>query len=362
MVRLVESLSDDPKSQFYLKNVKSVNKTHVRQSLKNSRYELDRVTYSLLPKRRDIRIGSNTANKVLLPAQNKFTRITDIQHSTTDKGQKFQADLADIQYLKPRAGESKFCLVIVDVYSQRVYLYGLYRKSNAREAFETFLSDTASIRKSDVYTLIQSDEGGEFFNKALERLLLDNRVKLYTTKMNKGHAFMAEQKIREVKKKLTKLKARDASQRIKKMLVLVEESMNNTNIGYLGISPMEIEREPASIGKDSVKKLYIGKKLTKHKERISRYVKKKDKNIKNLKPLQVGNLVWIASGRVQKKRYRGALDKPTSDKKPNYDTEKVYLINKRKEYEQDHFYYRLTDAETRDDISGRFYRDELYLL
>ena len=160
----------------------------------------------------------------------RFTRITDIQHSTTDKGQKFQADLADIQYLKPRAGVSK---------------------------------------------------------------------------------------LREVKKKLTKLKARDASQRIKKMLALVEESMNNTNIGYLGISPMEIEREPASIGKDSVKKLYIGKKLTKHKERISRYVKKKDKNIKNLKPLQVGNLVWIASGRVQKKRYRGALDKPTSDKKPN---------------------------------------------
>ena len=30
-----------------------------------------------------------------------------------------------------------------------------------------------------------------------------------------------------------------------------------------------------------------------------------------LKPLRVGNLVWIASGRVQKKRYRNALDKPT---------------------------------------------------
>ena len=364
LIELLRKLSEDPRSQFFLKEIDDVNKTGVRRNLKTSRYALDKATHSILPKG-DVSIPTEKGSKntVLLPVQSLSTRINDTQYHVTDKGQRFQADLADIRYLHPRAGESKYCLVVVDLYSQRVYLYGIYKKSLALEAFKRFLEDTKSIRSPDSYTFVQTDEGGEFFNKKLQNMLLEQRVKLFTTKMNRGHAFMAEQKIREGKKRLTKLKHRDPTQRIKRLLSLTERSMNNTHIGYLEVSPLEIEADTGNEIRDAVKKLYVGKKLTKHKEIHSRYTRKKDANkVKRMKPLSVDNLVWIAYGRMLKKHYRGALDKSTSDKKPNYYTEQVFVVKRRKEYQPGHYYYRLGNADTGERVSGKFYRDELYLL
>ena len=132
LVTLLTNLSDDPRSQFYLKDLKSINKKHVRRSLQTSRYELDRVTYSILPKKGiPLAFPTDTPHDItLVRAQNQHTRIDNTQQTTTDKGQKCQCDLADVNYLNPKNNESKFVLVIVDVYSQRVYLYGLYKKSD----------------------------------------------------------------------------------------------------------------------------------------------------------------------------------------------------------------------------------------
>ena len=125
--------------------------------------------------------------------------------------------------------------------------------------FKQFIDDTKKIRDPDTYTLIQSDEGGEFFNEKLQSLHLENRIKLYITKMNHGHSFLSEQKIREVKKRMTKLKKRTRTAAMKEMIKLTEENMNNTRIGYLGLSPLEIEIKVASRAHDTIKKLYIGK-------------------------------------------------------------------------------------------------------
>ena len=68
-----------------------------------------------------------------------------------------------------------------------------------------FLEDTERILNKDVQVCVQTDEGTEFFNKSLLQLLKNNGVKLFTTSMNRGHAFMAEQKIRELKKENDKV-------------------------------------------------------------------------------------------------------------------------------------------------------------
>lgn len=55
----------------------------------------------------------------------------------------------------------------------------------------------------------------------------------YTTSMNRGHAFLAEQKIRELKKKLTRLKSLDKTVWLKTLLTRVQKSMNAQNIDIL---------------------------------------------------------------------------------------------------------------------------------
>ena len=152
---------------------------------------------------------------------------------------------------------------------------------------------------------MQTDEGTEFFNKELSRLFRDNNVTLYTTKMNHGHAFLAEQKIRELKNKLTKMKSRQPNMSISAALQTVQRNMNDSLIGYIGLSPKQIEREYADVTDESIRKLFVGDKITKQRDRQRRYHVQKDKVKKRRLPtLKVGDLVYIAYGRKLKKYYR----------------------------------------------------------
>ena len=139
---ILKRLSDDPKSQFYLRSVNEVNKAHVKSSLRRSAYALDREIYNVVKvfeKPISEPIGKRTG-KNLLPRVTLSTRLDDTQFSVSDNGQRFHADLADIRYLHTRAHEARYVLVIVDVYSQRVYLYGLYCKDKTVDAFVQFLN------------------------------------------------------------------------------------------------------------------------------------------------------------------------------------------------------------------------------
>ena len=217
------------------------------------------------------------------------------------------------------------------------------------------------MRDKGVQVYVQTDEGTEFFNRPLLRLFEDNGIKLFTTKMNRCHAFMTKQKIRELKKKMTKLKSLMPKISIAKTLKLVETNMNVTRIGYMYLSPAEIEEEIVDPARNTLRKLYVCKRITDQRSRHNRYNLRKDKR-KKVNALEVGDLVYILSGRTLKRRYRGALDKATTGIKPNFDTSKVFKIDSRKDFADDAYYYKLVDADTNDRLSGRFYRDELYKL
>ena len=141
------------------------------------------------------------------------------------------------------------------------------------------------MRDKGVQVYIQTDEGTEFFNRPLLRLFEDNGIHLFTTKMNRGHAFMAEQKIRELKKKMRKLKSLTPKLSIAKTLKTVEANMNITRIGYMGLSPSEIEEEVGDPARNTLRKLYVGKRITDQRARHNRYNlrKEKRKEVKALK-------------------------------------------------------------------------------
>ena len=137
--------------------------------------------------------------------------------------------------------------------------------------------------------------------------------------------------------------------------------MNITRIGYMGIPPIEIEETYTDPTRNALRKLYIGKTITDQRIKQQRYTLKKDKR-KKVKPLMVGDMVYIAFERVLKYRCLGALDKATTGIKPNFDTSKVFVVKSKRIITDDTYYYKLVDADTNERLHGRFYRDELYLL
>ena len=366
VIQTIKRLSSDPQSQFFFKKVEDINKIHIQNTLRTSRYAIDREVYELVREQNGKRIVEDIEQqtfKSLLSQPSLSTRDNSTQFTVSDKGQRFQADLADIKYIRPRAHEPRYVLLIVDVYSQRIYLYGLFTKDRTLDAFQQFIIDSDNVRDKEVQIYIQTDEGTEFLNRRLKNLLSDNGIKLFTTSMNKGHAFFAEQKIRELKKALTKLKSLNKQVSITNMLSTIQTSMNVKHIGYIGLSPKEIERNyPRNKGRDIVRRLYIGKKITEQRDRQRRYHVKKDKRKrKRLHILKVGDLVYIAYGRILKKHYRGALDKSTTGIKPNFDTTKVFVV-RRVTMKDGNDYYKLSDTNNNLKIEGRYYRDELYHL
>ena len=175
---ILKRLKVDPKSQFYLHRVNEVNKAHVKLSLRRSRYELDHEIYDVVKvfeKPISEPIGKRTG-KNLLPRVTLSTRLDDTQFSVSDNGQRFHADLVHIRYLHPQAHKARYVLVIVDVYSQRVYLYGLYRKDQTVDAFVQFLNACLTHRgkRCSHQVYVQTDEGMEFFNKELLKLFRGN--------------------------------------------------------------------------------------------------------------------------------------------------------------------------------------------
>ena len=101
-----------------------------KTTLRTSRYAIDREVYELVREQNGKRIVEEIEQrtfKSVLSQPSLSTRDNSTQFAVSDKGQRFQADLADIKYIRPRAHEPRYVLLIVDVcirkgYTSMVYL------------------------------------------------------------------------------------------------------------------------------------------------------------------------------------------------------------------------------------------------
>ena len=102
------------------------------------------------------------------------------------------------------------------------------------------------------------------------------------------------------------MKGRQPTMNIAAALKTVQNNMNASLIGYIGLSPQQIEREYTDMTDETIRKLFVGDKITKQRDRQRRYQVQKDKVKKRRLPtLKVGDLVYIAYGRKLKKYYPG---------------------------------------------------------
>ena len=102
--------------------------------------------------------------------------------------------------------------------------------------------------------------------------------------------------------------------------------------------------------------LFVGKKNVRQRKVVARYNIKRDKHARSrMPPLQIGDKVFLANGRLKKSEYKSRLDKATTGKKEYFNTSRVFTVLKRIKYAPDYYWYTLKEYP-----HERFYRDELY--
>ena len=134
---LFNTLQKNPKSIFYL--VGNVSKTLLNKASK-SVFEKDQVFVNLYQKIEDI----------LLVTTPFYDFKSDVDHSTLYRVGKlsdlFHADIADTRFLAKSAVDPKYCLLLVDLFSPKVYIYPMKNRSLLAKKLKLFCEDINNKR------------------------------------------------------------------------------------------------------------------------------------------------------------------------------------------------------------------------
>ena len=135
-----------------------------------------------------------------------FSQKSNVDHSTLYSISKpfdlVHGDIADTRFLAKSAVDPKYCLLLVDLFTSKIYVYSMNNRSLLAKKLRLFYEDIK--RKRTGKMRLQTDL--EFKQNEIKKLNDQFNVDMFHTKIRGGKAFAAEQKIREFKKILLKSK------------------------------------------------------------------------------------------------------------------------------------------------------------
>ena len=344
--------------------------TRLLNKVRKSSYEKDKVFYKLFKKleNEDV-IEENSKIPFYTPfvEQKKDIDRSSALYTVNAPLQFFHADLAYLQFFAKSAVDPKYALLCVDLFTSKVYVYTMRTKNNLAKKIEEFYKEIDSKRdKDDEKMRLQVDL--EFQQNKIKELNKKYNVQMFTTKNRGGKAYFAEQKIREFKKILFRIKK--SHKRLKKRLNSAKlikqavQNMNNTKTEKYSLEPEVIERK--SLQNENFKERYDFHRLnqiTKASERYKRHDIKIDlKRKKKLRePLVIGERVLILASRLKKKDAPGVLYKSTTENKPFFSKKQIYIVRKVVEVSKTFNYWISKEGEEQI-IPGRFFREELFAI
>ena len=154
------------------------------------------------------------------PVKHKFpTRPT----LTSAPNIQFQADLMDLQKYKRKNQGFAYILVVIDIFSRKLFVFPLKNKlgKTVTAAFVKL------FRGGQIPTYLQTDDGTEFFNSHMQKLLKKHNVKLFSVK-SQFKASLAERVIRTIKTRLWRYFTYQGSYKWVKVLPDLVTSYNDT--------------------------------------------------------------------------------------------------------------------------------------
>ena len=243
------------------------------------------------------------------------------------------ADIANIRFFAKSAADPHYCLLFVDLFTQKKYTYPMKKRHLLSKKMAAFY-DKVSKKRKNIRLRLQTDL--EFQQNETKKLNKKYNIEMYSTKVRGGKAFAAEQKIREFKKLLLKMKnlLKSSKKKIKPNEVIrkVTNNLNNTKTAKYQIEPEKVEKKALS---DDVfwgkYDFYRLRKVGTDVNRLGRYHLKKDiqKPKKLREPLEVGEKALVLAERLKKKDAPGRLYKSTTQNRPYFNKKelKQHLMN-----------------------------------
>ena len=343
--------------------------TRLLNRLKKSSYDKDQVFYKLFKKleneEKDI-IESQIPFYTPFIEQRKDIDRSSALYSINGPLQFFHADLAYLQFFAKSAVDPKYALLCVDLFTSKVYVYTLRTKNNLFKKLEEFYEEIDIKRVKNEKMRLQVDL--EFQQNKIKELNKKYNVEMFTTKNRGGKAYAAEQKIREFKKILFKIKK--TYNRLKKILNSAKlikktvQDMNNTKSIKYGFEPELVERQ--TLTDENFKERYDFHRLNQITKAFKRYKQhdvtvdfKRKKKLRD--PLTIGECVLILASRLKKKDAPGVLYKSTTENKPFFSKKQVYIIKKIVKVTGT-FNYWISEEGKNQIIPNRFFREELFAL
>ena len=238
------------------------------------------------------------------------------------------------------------------------------KRNLLKKKMELFYEEVNHKRKEKMR--LQTDL--EFQQNEIKELNKKYNAEMFSTRVRGGKAFAAEQKIREFKKLLLKIKSlyKKNGMRVKpnELIKKTTTNMNKTKTTKYQIEPEYVEKK--SLEDDNFREkfdFYRIEKVGQNNKRIKRYIIKKDANKRKLRePLAIGEKVLVLSERLKKKDALGKLYKPTRQNKSFFNKDKIFIVKKRVKTLTDGWYYWVAEENSNKINRFRFVRQELYAL
>ena len=362
---LFNKLINDENSVFF--SADRINQTLLRKGKKSS-YEKDKVFLKLFNVAENKKVIYEKEERVpfytpFAPQKRNIDRST--LYTVNGPLQFFHADIAFLKFLAKSAVDPKYALLCVDLFTSKVYVYTMRKKSNLVNKLETFYKEIEPKRDKKEIMRLQTDQ--EFQQNEIKKINLKYNVDMFSTNIRGGKAFAAEQKIRELKKILFKTKNvyKRSKKKInsKKIIEKAIENMNKINSEKYGLPPEIIEKKTLS---DNVFKeifdFYRMVKVSKAVDRYEHYNEKVDERQKKKlrQPLEIDEKLLILAERIKKKDAPGILFKSTTQNVPFFNKKEIFKI--RKYNLVDNVYNYWIKKENNQKIDKRFIREELFAL
>ena len=197
---LFKNLQKDSKSVFY--SISNLSRTLLNKA-KKATYAKDNVFLNLYNQLEDKNFYQNINLPLVPPFVNKRSNIDrSTLYSISKPFESINADITDLRFLAKSAVDPKYCLLVVDLFSSKIYVYPMKSRSLLAKKLKLFYNDIKKKRTAKMR--LQTDL--EFNQNQIKKLNNDFNVEMFHTKVCGGKAFAAEQKIREFKKILLRSK------------------------------------------------------------------------------------------------------------------------------------------------------------
>ena len=146
--------------------------------------------------------------EIIIPSHVPFVeKKSDVDRSTLYSFSRpfelLHADIADIRFFAKSAADPHYCLLFVDLFTQKIYTYPMKKRHLLSKKMAVFYDEVSEKRKN---TRLRLQTDLEFQQNEIKKLNKKYNVEMFSTKVRGGKAFAAEQEIREFKKLLLKMK------------------------------------------------------------------------------------------------------------------------------------------------------------